>query len=371
MAATTTSTVLIADRGGFGARQLAASSVAAMWTVKGESTCSVSLPARDLNAFGRDEWLGSWLRWDHPTMGTWGGIVTDLSIEVSDRTAELTASSMHRLLAFRRTPVTYRQATAPAGALALRAIQDADSDAEPWIRTMNADLDGPMISVEWHGEPVADVVAYLAAEGGAEFDLAVAGDWSVAFTMRRQLGRDRTGSVLLVEGRDFGAGQIRRSLEGVANDVLAVANDESWRKSRKRGVVDNDAVDRYGRIQATVPLPGMGTGITLRQQAQAELARSSTPAVPISIDVPARHRHVPTIAHGDTIGLWCPTADRRYAFRVVTRATDSESGMATLSGDAVEVTTADALAVFVAPPIDMSDTSAYGVGIYGAGVYGA
>jgi len=329
-------TVLIAGPGGVGARPLGASSVAAMWSCLGESTASVSLPTRDLLAFGRDEWLGAWVRWDHPSAGIWGGIVTDVSTGLMDGTSELTATSMHWLLRTRRTPATYRQAAAPGGALAIRAIQDADSDRAPWIATMAADLDGPVLSVEWHGEPVADVIGFVASEAASEWDLEMGTDWRVAFTFRPQLGRDKTGAILLIEGREFGEGTIRRSLEGVTNDVLAVANEDTWRKARKRVAVDGVSVSRYGRLQSTLPLTGVANGQTILQYARAELDRRADAAIPLSIELPARSRHASLIRHGDTVGLWAPSVDRRYRFRVVTRAVDSDSGMTTLSGDAEE-----------------------------------
>lgn len=331
-------TVWFAYPGGAKPGRLTASSVSAMWSVLGESTASVSLPSKDANRFGTpdgiDVWLGKWMRWDSP-LGVWGGIVTDATVGVRDRTTELTVTSMHRLLSTRRTPTTYRLASGPAGGLAIRAIQDAASDAEQWVSTYAADMDGPNLSVEWHGESVADVIGFVADAGGMEWDCSMGADWRVAFEMRPRLGRDLTGSVLLIEGREVHEATIRATLDGVANDVLAVANEDGWRKSRKRVAVDGDSIDRYGRIQATLPLTEVSSGQTLLQYARAELDRTAYPKVPLSIEMPARHRLCSLFRHGDTVRLWLPSAGIRCGFRVVSRACDTDTGIAVFSGDAV------------------------------------
>lgn len=327
----------IAERRWGDKREVRAGDISANWSVSRPGRLSAILDAKQAWLLDVTDYLGKWVRWDHPTMGTWGGIVQDVVYDFQRGTVELSCDSFHDLFAKRRTPATYRQDSAPAGSIVLRAITDTNAEDAIGIDSAAADGDGPLFQIQWRGQELGSVIQSVASMAGMEYDVTVDDDtWSVDFEFRHRVGRDQTGSVLLVEGYQIVDGQATRSRANLVNDRLAASPESDWAKAKKTVVVNAASVDAYGRRQDTERYAGLTSVPALQSRARTDLLRLGQPAIPLSIRVPDTERQLLDVRNGDTIRLWSASANATYSFRVMNRAVVAAQGIVTLTGDAEE-----------------------------------
>lgn len=325
----------IAERGWGDKRAIVAGDVSASWSVSRPGKLSAILDARRAWLLDVDDYVGKWVRWDHPTCGAWGGVVQDAQCDLQRGTVELSCDSFHDLLAKRRTPATYRQASAPAGSLVLRAITDAGVDDPVPLDSAVADEDGPLFQFQWRGQELLSIVSGMASTAAMDYDVTLDDDTdAIALEFRRRVGRDQTGSVLLVEGYHVIDGTITRSRANLVNDRLAVSADQNYQDAAITVVVDGDSIAAYGRRQDTARYPNVGDAWALATRARADLQTLASPQNPVSIRVPDNEKQLTDVRTGDTIRLWSASANATYAFRVMNRAVMAAQGIVTLSGDA-------------------------------------
>lgn len=326
--------VILADPGWRNQVGVPAASIAASWRVSGEGRLSFHIPANVAHRFGFDDLNGRWVRWEHPLMGLWGGVVLVKNIDIG-RSVECSCASLVRHLSGRRLPRKSTPATGSPGTLFLRAINAvANNDAAIPFDDVQADEDGLALTSDWRGNDLGREVENLARQGDCEYDATLQEDNRMTLEFRRQIGRDQRGRVLLAEGYQIADGQIRESIEDMANDVLGVAADRDWDKSAGGIVLNPDSIDTYGRRQVTIRYVGVTQRAGFEPLARRDLKTLSAPAIPLSVTMPDTEPQLRDILQGDTIRLWSASANRRYDFRVRSRAVDTVGGTATLTGDA-------------------------------------
>jgi hypothetical protein len=285
---------------------------------------------------GYDTFLGRWVLWQHPALGSWGGVIEDVSIDLFRGTVELGAASFATNLRKKRTSRTFRVASAPAGSLWLRAMTDVQTDQDLDIDDISADEGGALLTWEWRGDDLFQTTDALATASNHEYDVYVDDERRIVAEFRERIGQDRRGSALLIEGREVLDGTIAATSYDLVNDLLALSGDEDWARRDHAVVTDPDSIDAYGRQQGVAAYDFATRRASLFPRAKEDLVTLATPAVPATVRVTASSPELARFRHGDTVRLWSASANRRYDFRVLNRALAADEGVVTLAGDCVE-----------------------------------
>lgn len=326
--------ITVANHGWRNRRVIEVSSASCGWEVGKARTLSVSLPASDAHRLGFSELKGLWVRMDFGGLGPWGGIIRRNPTETLSGTMELSCDSFHMLLKHIRTPRTYRQASAPAGALWMRALADCATDRRLWLDSYAADEDGPLLTTEWRGDDLYDLTDYLATNSNHEWDVTLNDDWSITGEFRRTIGRRKQS--LLADGYNVAVGGVSPSSETIVNDIIAVSDDQQWETAPGVIVTDADSLAMpWGRQAETRRYAGV-TGVdSLYVRAKQDLARDASPAIPATVVIAATDMAAYDIRQGDTVPYWSARQNAQYDFRVRSRAFSTEDGQLQLGGECV------------------------------------
>jgi len=333
MSTSALSTITLAYRGWGDAKSIGVASVSASWGVSEIGRFSGILTANQARMLGFSSLLGLWVLWEHPTLGRWGGVIEDLNVDLFRGTVELAGASFATNLRKKRTSRNQRVSSAPAGSLWLRAVSDVQNDQDLDIDEANADEGGNLLTWEWRGDDLFQVTDALARTANHEYDVYLDDNLRVIAEFRERVGEDKTGSVLLIEGRDVLDGTIAESTYDLINDILAVSGDDEWAAADHAVVTDPDSIDLYGRQQGTSAYDYATRRASLIPRAQEELVTLAEPARPATVRVAATNPQLSLFNIGDTVELWSATANQRYDFRVLSRAIAADEGVVTLSGD--------------------------------------
>lgn len=306
----------------------------ASWALSTIGLFSCHAAARRVHALGMGDLKGAWLRWDHPTMGVWGGVIKRTPTETAAGTMELSADSFHVNLKGVRTPITLQTATGAPGSLALRLVRDSPTDRRLWYDDVQADSGGRALRLDLRGDDLYDTISSLAEQNGHEWDVTVDSDGAISWQFRRHCGEDKTGSVLLAEGLNVVGGSIAPTIDELVNDILAVAEGDDWVTAPKTRVQDPDSVLAYGRAAVTRQYAGSPGLASLVSRARADFDLDAEPAVAVAVTVPENDPILRDVRQGDTVRLWSARQNARYRFRVVSRSVDAGEGVAKLGGDA-------------------------------------
>lgn len=329
------SSLIIANRGWADRRELRVASISASWRLNGAGRLSATIAAKDAWLMGVTDWKGMWVRWDHATMGTWGGKVIDTPVNFGAGTVELSCETFVTELKRRRTRKSYRQVSAPPGSLVYRAFGDISSNDLPFDSIL-CDTSGNPVTIQWRADMLISVVNKLATANGYQYDATLdPDDWSINFQFRRQVGEDKTGEVLLIEGREIADGTAVPSIANLVNDILAVDGLADWDDALTLPVVDPDSIQTYGRYQDTQRYYGFGSTESLYSRAKVDLLTTTQPVIPVSFKISDRETQLSNIRQGDTIRVFSSSANAEWIVSITGRSVDVSSGVATLVGDAV------------------------------------
>lgn len=324
------STLTIARPGWVDKRELRVASVAANWRVNGVASLVARLPARDAWLLGVENYLDRWVRLDHPTMGTWGGICKQTRV-VTGETLELSCRSFVRLLGKKRTVRVDRPRSGTPGELAWRALQTAPGE-RPLFDKYEIDGGGEILSVTWQADDRGQVIDRLASASGFQYDVRLDDDWSRVFCFGRRIGSDKTGDVLFAEGYQIGRVDITTDTDDLENNILAVSADDDWETTPWAIEQNGASVQQYGVAEGTRRYYGLRNATALRSRARAELALTALPSTKITIRVRDTEPLLREIRHGDTIRVWSATANAQYVVRIEQRSVNVDRGEVTLSG---------------------------------------
>lgn len=335
MSLTGLSSLIIADRGWSDRRELRVASVSASWRLNAPGILSATLSAQDAWLLDIEDFNGRWIRWDHPLMGTWGGKVLDTRVNFNTGAMELSCESFLTELKKRRTRKTERTVNASPGSLVYRAFGDISSNDLPFD-TILCDTGGNPVTMQWRADDLYSVVNRLSNANGYQFDATLDPDeWTIDFQFRRQVGEDKTGAVLFIEGYQIAGGTAVTSIANLVNDILAVDGDADWDDAITLPVVDPDSIQTYGRRQATVRYYGLPTRESLYSRAKIDLLTSTEPVIPVSFKLSDREPQLVDVRCGNTIRAMSASANAEWIVMITGRGVDADTGVVTIVGDAV------------------------------------
>lgn len=327
------SIVTVADPGFTNKRELRVGSVRADWRVNGTGQFSALMPPDEAWRMGIADFTDLWIQWRAPSGRIWGGIVRDVPTTFG-QAVELSAASFVDELRNIRTPETYRQGTASAGAIINRALVDAPGEFAIFDE-IDVDDQGPLLSTEWRADSVYQVVDRTARSANMQFTDRTNDDWTRTLSVHEAVGEDKSASILFVEGKHFGEGSLTVSTKTLANDILAKSADAEWRNAPGAIVEDSDSLGSRGRRQTTRLYYSLHSIPGLASRARAELVTLAQPQIPITIRVASDDAQLGEIEQGDTVRVWSWSANLRVAMTILTIVDDEDSGQTTLVGRAV------------------------------------
>lgn len=329
------SLLTIADRGWSNKKELRVANVTASWRINAPGKLSATLSTREAWLLGISDFKGKFIRWDHPTLGPWGGVVLETQVSMGRGTLELSAESFVTNMRKKRTRKSYKQVSAPAGSIVFRAFADVAVNNLHYD-SIGIDTDGDPISYQWRGDDLFTLVSSVARTSGKSFDVTLADDWSINFQFRNQTGTNRAYNVLLVEGYQIPDGTLTASLVPAFNDILAVSADANdWSKAPSAVALLGSSIQTYGHMQDTRKYYGLSSKQALYTQAKVDLLTIGTPVKPITLRLSDREPQLADFIQGDTIRVWSADANERYLVTIAGRAVDADSGTVTLVGTAV------------------------------------
>jgi hypothetical protein len=338
------SDVTILERGGRRPRRLTLSGLRCSWEVNVAGQLSGQAVADELFAagFATTDLRGHWIAYEHPSAGRWGGVVSVCAPR--NGLVEIGAHGFEVLL--RKRLVTEaggrnRPLAAPPGALLWKAIKLADRHGPTYVRRGRIDEHGSPVQAVWQAADVYEDVI-------PELTDALDREWEVEPDTRKvnyakRLGRDRSGSVKLVLGREISDPAYEwvedhwatvNVLHGTAELVL---NARGAPRSRPFPIaateVNHASVRRWGAMEAAVDLGRVGSRDALRDRLKRELNRLADPPAAVRLTTVDEGGVWSRFREGDDVAVELGDAGIRGTVRVRIRALDVEAGTLEIAGD--------------------------------------
>lgn len=336
--------IILSERGGRNAVRVATAGLSCSWEVNRAGTLSCQVPVADLVAAG---WagspLGGWVRFEHPTAGAWGGVVT--AGNPGDGIWDIAAQSFHVLARKRLVKLSDAEeepASGTPGGLLRQAFALASLGIEGFSDPIRLTLGtiwegGPTIEVVYANEDLYErVLPSLADELGYEW--GVTADRVLNFGQR--LGTDKSATVKLVQGRHIAVdAQAVEDLWGVENVLMAQGVGRLTLGGlsalyRITALAINEAsVDAFGAMMAVRDYGGpYDSENAIRKLAEAEVGVSGLPPVAVSLPVVDEEGVWADVREGDDVTVVLGLTGLRLKLRVMVRALDLASGVQTVSG---------------------------------------
>jgi hypothetical protein len=323
--------VEISQPGGGSAVRLSANGVDANWVVQGRSGLSVELTTGDLLiAFGTTDIRGKWITWEHPTLPAWAGEISEAAPDGASGTTEIGAQDYSALLSARRIAKVYTVRGGPAGAMVRRVLDDHGREAGgyTWVTPYIIEEAGDPITVQLRGIKVDEAIRTISERSGHEWwvdDLR-----RLWWLLRR--GRDRTGTMQLVENRHVLNPRPTFSLPPVVNDLLGVPADATYARTRALVRDDDASIRQLGRRQDQLTYDGYVTEASLRPLVERDLKRLTGRGRAITFDLVNVDGCFTWFEPGDSIYVLYPSINWRMRIRVMVLSYSSASGLLTVSG---------------------------------------
>ena len=327
------SSVEVGTRRWSASQNLSVSSLQLSWEVSVAGQFSFILPSAQAALLGHSSLLGLWVYFEHETLGSGGGVITDITADFTAGTLEVAGESFGSLLRKKRTSRSFRTQAAPAGSLWLRAVSDVQIDGDLEIDEAYADEGGSLFSIEWRGDDLFDLTERLSQMSNHEWDVTIDSERRIYAEFREEIGRDQRGSVILLDGRDVVEGTIAGSSFALVNDILAVAGDTRWADADHAVVRDPDSIELYGASQATTTYDYVTRRASLYTRAKEDLELYSQPIYAASVKLSASNPQLDNIRQGDTVWLVSSDSNHIFDFRVMARAYASDDDSVTLAGN--------------------------------------
>lgn len=324
--------VVLAQHGDRGRVPLQMSGIRASWEVNGAGEFSAFARLTDALAIEPDpeELRGWWLTWEHPALGDWGGVVTDVAIR-SSGIVELACRGWLDLLAKRLTRQRNTSISAYAGAIAGRIVRDAGRDAPTGILDTSCDDGGPFVAWRDDGGEVLAAINRLADT--SDQDYAV-GESDRIFYWRRRFGTDLTSSVQLLAGTHVSEWRPTFSLDPVITEVVLAPSDrQRFATVPAVSGFDAAAYGRYGPRQQRGTIRGKVARPTAQGAATKQAERLARLGRLIELDIVNFDGCWSRFRKGDTITVVVPDIDRALAVRVLLMSFDQDADLLRVSGE--------------------------------------
>lgn len=316
------------------------------WEVNTAGLLTCELPKVDFERVGFSllELGGKWVTY-LPRLATlrWSGAITGVAL--SNGMVTIAAESFHTML--RKKLVTVSQGegeavTGKPGTMMRLLLAEADPPPRKWgLRVGAIDSGGEDIAVFLEDADLYD-------DGIPAVTSDVGWEWEA--TPERvvnhgpRLGRDKSASVVLVEGRHIVAASWAEDGARIEN-LLSATGTAKVRKRRGKPKVER-AIS-YGPVgdQASIQRWGVREGVrdygrvanqdSLKARLEADLKRSANPPAAVTLDLANEDDVWGAFREGDDVQVQLPLSGVPAAkLRVQVRSLDAASGMMTIAGDA-------------------------------------
>jgi hypothetical protein len=327
------STVLIYKRGWRYVQPMQVAGIIAASAINTPGRLSLLVPVRDQPLTGVD-WLGRWVWWEHPTQGIFAGYVEDAPIDTGRGTVELGVISFVNILTKRRTIRRYRPAAGPPGAIVRRALADVTLDAGMPFE-ITASERGNNLTYEFRAASIMDVFDAMVSASGQEWRSWMDDSRTLQIEWRPKVGEDLTADVTFTEGVNIIDARIEQTIANTVNDLLGIADDQQYDRAQGARFISAGSRGRFGSLQDTRRYTGLVSKSTLMPQVQSDLETLALPTVTITIRVYHLEPLLSLIRDGSEFRFVSHSANAVYRARVLARDIDLDSGVVTLTCDAV------------------------------------
>ena len=327
-----TGDVILAKHGDRGRVPLACGGIRVSWEVNaaGEFSAFARLPDALAIEPLIENLRGWWLTWEHPELGDWGGVVTDVAIR-SSGVVELAARGWLALLEKRLTRRRAISVTATAGAIAGRLVRFAGAVEPTGIAGVDCDEWGEFVAWRDDGSEVLSAINRLARM--SDQDVAV-GEADRVFYWRRRYGADLTGSVQLVQGAHVADWRPAWSLDPVVTEVVLAPSDrQRFAAVPAVSGYDADAYARFGPRQLRGTIRGRVARPSAQAAARKQAERLARLGRLIELDVVNHDGCWTRFRKGDTVAVVLADIDRALAVRVLLMSYDQDADLVRVSGE--------------------------------------
>ena len=317
----------IAERGGDSPKRLPINGVARGERI-GRGEASFEFETSVLRANGLLGCEGYEISHNHGDLGDWGGLIQQVRHDLATGTTEVAAHTFEALLDARRTAKTYEVADGDAGGIAQKVIADAAKGGSMFISGFRVQPTG-LVDINLRAEQVVDAVNELARLADAEWRITPAR----YFEFAKQLGKNLSASVVLMEGKNIDAqGEVIRDITPRINDLAAMSAVSEYTRRTAVVVRDDSSIEEIGQRQGTKVFDYLVKESALRPAGKQELARLGRLGKAATFDVLNVNHIWATFTVGDTVRLLVPSCGVDHYFRVLARSWDSDTDRLTVSG---------------------------------------
>lgn len=321
----------LSDRGGANPVTIPHAGAALSWALSTAGSFSAIVPssiARRFDFAGGNSAGRYWLRYEHPCLPDWGGVVTMPAW--SEGALELGAEGFESLLRKRRVPRVYGQQSATPGALFMRAFRDVQADDYIGIVSAEADEIGDPLSWEWRGGDLYDDIARQLSQSSGQ-------DWNVDADRNlrwlRRAGSDKTGSVMLYHPHEITSYSYVTDLWTTENDIEGVAADARYDRSVNAIRDHDDSVRAIGRYMVSRRYDRVVKGGTLVRKIWNDINRNAWPSETMELTTVNVGQSWSAYHVGDSVGVTLPDANAVRQVRILARSIDVDAGLETLGVD--------------------------------------
>jgi len=276
-----------------------------------------------------DRLRGKWVRWTHPTLGLWTGVIVDVRPDADTGIVDCVAQGHTWQFKKRITPKIDRALSGPAGAIVQQVITAVGQEDALPISGVDADESGDPITYEFRAQKLDDVIRAVQSRSDQDWYLDPEAN---RFQWRSPYGSDRTGEVQLVDGSHLIDYDAAFTLEGVSNVLFAQPTDNRYRATKGYWTVRPDHVDLYGRMEESQTYAGAVTRSSLGPIARADLERLSRRGRSLTVNVLDIDGCFGWFGVGDTIRLLLSRINVAYNFRVLVQSFSADTGLLTMTG---------------------------------------
>jgi hypothetical protein len=319
----------IAESGNDSPKRMPLNGVSRSERIGGRGEASFEFDTATLRANALLDCEGYWIGHDHGDLGDWAGVVQQVRHDFATGTTEVAAQTFEALLDARRTAREYNVADGDAGAVAQKVIADAAKGGSMFIAGFRVQPTG-LVDINLRSEQVVDAIDELARLADAEWRVTA----SRYFEFAKQIGKNLSASVVLMEGRNIDAqGEIIRDVRPRINDLAVMSAIAEY--SRRTAVVvrDDASIEEIGQRQGTIVKDYMVKESVLRPAGKAELARLMRLGRAATFDILNVNHIWAAFTVGDTVRLLYPSCNVDHYFRILARSWDSDSNRLTVSGE--------------------------------------
>lgn len=276
-----------------------------------------------------DRLRGKWVTWEHPHLGKWTGMIIDVRPNPGTGIIDCTAYGFTWKLRKRITPKLGRAISGPPGAIVSQVLQSAAREDPLPIAGIDAEEVGDPITYDSRSQKVDDVIRAIAARTGQE--------WYVdpdtrRLQWRKQYGRDRSGSVQLVDGVHLADYTPSFSLDGLTNALFVMPDDNRYRAARGFWEERSESIDTYGRLEDSQTYPGAVNRSSIGPIAREDLRKRSRRGRTMTIPIVNVDDCFGWFGPGDTIKILLSRLSVAYDFRVLVQSYRADTRILTCSG---------------------------------------